>query len=158
MALFILLKFPSLSPYVATGLPSFDTTEDIDYYFEGSWWCKLATTDYNDKGEEVAKDVRRPDFLNAKQLETAETERKRLDDMGDGKSYLGKAVLQWARTSPHDPRIPESLFIAFKANESYKYGCGGWDHDEDLQRQVADLLIKHYPESAWTEKLRESSQ
>jgi len=157
-ALFILLKFPSLSPYIATGLPSFDTTEDIDYYFEGSWWCKLATTDYNDKGEEVAKVVHRPDFLNSKQLETAESERQRLDDMGDGKSYLGKAVLQWARTSPHDPRIPESLFIAFKANESYKYGCGGWDHDEDLQRQVADLLIKHYPESAWTEKLRESSQ
>ena len=157
-ALYLLLKFPSLSPYLASGLPSFKTAEDLDYYFEGAWWCKLATTDYNDKGEEVAKVVRRPDFLNAKELEAAATERKNLDEFGDGKTHLGKLVLQWAGASPHDPRLPESLFIAFKANESYKYGCGSWDHDEDLQREAADLLTRRYPASPWAAKLQEASQ
>jgi hypothetical protein len=155
-ALFILLRFPNLSPYIAAGLPSFDTVEDVDYYFESSWWCRLATTDYNDDGHEVVKVVRRPDFLDPKELAAAASERKKLDEIGDGKSYLGKLVLQWARVSPRDPRIPESLFIAFKANESYKFGCGGWDHDEDVQREVADLLFQHYPESAWAAKVRES--
>jgi hypothetical protein len=157
-ALFLLLKFPNLSPYVATGLPSFETAEDVDYYFESSWWCRLPTTEYNDAGQEIAKVVRRPDFMNSKQLEAAATERKQLDLTGDGKSYLGKLVLQWARVAPRDPRIPESLFIAYKANESYKYGCGSWDHDEDLQREVADLLMQRYPESPWTAKLREAIQ
>jgi len=157
-ALFLLLKFPSLSPYVPAGLPSFDTAEDVDYYFESSWWCRLATTEYTDAGQEIPKVVRRPDFFNAKQLEGAASERKRLDDIGEGKRYLGKLVLQWARVSPRDPRIPESLFIAFKANESYKYGCGAWDHDQDLQQEAADLLIQQYPESPWTAKLREVSQ
>jgi hypothetical protein len=157
-ALFILLKFPNLSPFLATGLPSFDTAEDLDYYFESSWWCRLATTEYNDEGHEVAKVVRRPDFLNPKGLEAAATERKKLDEIGDGKGYLGKLVLQWARVSPRDPRIPESLFIAFKANESYKYGCGGWEHDEDVQRELADLLSHRYPTSPWAAKLQESSQ
>jgi len=157
-ALFLLLKFPNLSPYVPAGLPSFDTAEDVDYYFESAWWCKLATTEYNDAGQEIAKVVRRPDFLTLKQLEAAADERKKLDDIGDGKSYLGRRVLQWARLSPRDPRIPESLFIAFKANESYKYGCDSWGRDEDLQREAADLLMQRYPESPWTAKLREASQ
>jgi len=157
-ALYLLLKFPGLSPYLAAGLPSFETAEDLDYYFEGSWWCRLATTEYNDAGQEVAKAVRRPDFLNSKELAAAATERKNLDEFGDGKTHLGKLVLQWARASPRDPRIPESLFIAFKANESYKYGCGGWDHDEDLQREAAELLMQKYQSSRWTEKLREENQ
>ena len=38
-ALFVLLKFQNLSPFVSTGLPVFSSTEDEKYYLEGSWWC-----------------------------------------------------------------------------------------------------------------------
>ena len=151
-ALFVLLKFPSLSPFVAGGLPSFETSEQIDYYFESSWWCALPTTEYRDS-HEVPKVVRKPEFLTAKQLEAAVTERNRLSDIGDGKPYLGKLVLQWARTSPADPRIPEALFIAFNANGTYKYGCGSWEHDEHIQQETETILRKRYPMSSWTASL-----
>jgi hypothetical protein len=152
-ALFVVLKFANLSPYVATGLPSSDKSEDLDYYFETAWWCELPTTDYNDAGEEVQKKVRPPDFLSAQQLAGAATERKQLDDLGAGKSYLGTQVLEWAKAFPKDPRVPEALFIAFKANENYKYGCGGWEHNEEIQSAAETLLRQRYPANGWTAKL-----
>ncbi|PYS37094.1 MAG: hypothetical protein DMF71_19215 [Acidobacteria bacterium] len=101
----------------------------------------------------MPKVVRKPEFLTAKQLEAAATERNRLRDIGDGKPYLGKLVLQWARTSPTDPRIPEALFIAFNANQSYKYGCGSWEHDENIQQETETILRQRYPASSWTARL-----
>jgi hypothetical protein len=152
-ALFVILKFPKLSPYLATGLPSFDTSEGLDYYFETAWWCELPATEYNDAGEEVSKKIRRPDFLSAPQLAAAAAERKQLDDLGVGKSYLGKLVLEWAKASPNDPRVPEALFIAYQANDNYKYGCGGWEHNEEIQQETEELLRQRYAASAWTARL-----
>ncbi|PYS79618.1 MAG: hypothetical protein DMF70_12685, partial [Acidobacteria bacterium] len=152
-ALFVLLKFPNLSPFIANGIPSFDTSEQLDYYFERAWWCALPTTEYDKGSHEVPKVVPKPDFLTGKQLEAATTERNRLNVIGDGKRYLGNQVLQWAKTSPDDPRISEALFIAFRANESYKYGCGGWEHDGEIQGEAETILRQRYPKSAWTAKL-----
>jgi len=155
-ALFVLLKFPSLSPLVAGGIPEFETAEKAEYYFETSWWCTPSDTEYNNKGEEVRKVVPRPIFLTGEQLAAAQKERAALVAIGDGKSYLGKQVIQWAKLSPDDPRIAEALFIAFKANESYKYGCSGWEHNEELQQEADSILRQRYPGSFWTAKLPQS--
>lgn len=152
-ALFVLLKFPNLSPFIVNGLPSFERSEDLDYYFESAWWCELPATEYNDEGNEVQKVVRKPEFLTAQQVQAAAAERKHIDEIGAGKSYLGKLALQWAKSSPQDARVPEALFIAFKANENYKYGCGGWEHNEEIQNEAETLLREKYPASAWTAKL-----
>lgn len=151
-ALFVLLKFPSLSPLVAGGIPEFATAEKADYYFESSWWCQPSDTEYNNAGEEVPKIVPRPAFLTVEQL-AAQRERAALVAIGNGKSYLGKQVLRWAKLSPDDPRIPEALFIAFKANDNYKYGCGGWEYNEELQQEIGALIRERYPASPWTAKL-----
>jgi hypothetical protein len=87
------------------------------------------------------------------QLAAAQKERAALVAVGDGKSYLGKEVIQWAKLSPDDPRIAEALFIAFKANESYKYGCSGREHDEEIQQEAESILSRRYPGSFWTGKL-----
>jgi hypothetical protein len=60
--------------------------------------------------------------------------------------------------SPNDTRVPEALFIAAKANESYKYGCSGWEHDAELRKEAASLLKEKYPNSEWALKLREMDQ
>ena len=54
---------------------------------------------------------------------------------------------------PDDARLPEALYIAVKANESYKYGCSGWESDEQLKNKAETLLRERYPRSPWTAKL-----
>jgi hypothetical protein len=86
-------------------------------------------------------------------LEAAQRERRALIALGDGKSYLGKQVLAWAKASLHDLRLAEALFIATVANNSYKYGCDGWSSDEETRNSAAELLRERYPLSSWTAKL-----
>jgi len=155
-ALYVLLKFPSLSPYVQGGLPVFSTSEQIDYDFESEWWCPQSDTDLDDQGNEIPKVVPQPGFLTAEELATALRERRALQALGDAKSFLGKQVLEWARTSPLDPRVPEALFIAVKANEQYKYGCASWTYDEKTNSAAAALLRHRYEHSPWTAKLRDT--
>ena len=152
-ALVVLLKFSSLSPLVVGGLPEFKSAEEIDYYFESSWWCTPSETEYNSDGNEVPRSAAKPMFLTAEELAAARRERVALIAIGNGSSYLGKRVLAWARTSPEDARVPEALFIAAKANEAYKYGCTGWQNDQETLEQLVALLRNRYPQSAWTAKL-----
>lgn len=152
-ALFILLQFPSLSPLITGGLPEFTTAEESSYYFESSWWCTPEQTEYNRDGDEVPKAVSKPTFLTAEELEAARKERAALIAIGDGNRHLGKRVIQWAEDSPDDPRLPEALFIAAKANESYKYGCQSWANDQDTLVTIMKILEERYPNSPWTDKL-----
>jgi hypothetical protein len=61
--------------------------------------------------------------------------------LGHANRMIGKRTLAWAKESSNDPRIPEALFIAAKANEPYKYGCNGWEDDEGLKDQLEKLLL-----------------
>jgi hypothetical protein len=151
-ALYLLLKSPGLTPFISANLPQTSVTEDLDYYFEIAWWCEPSKTEYRN-GEEGPKKVMPPAFLDARQLDVAKHEYDQLAGVGNAASYLGKKVLEWARTSADDERIPEALFIAFRANEGYKYGCTGWSRDEEIQAQAAQLLNERYPSSPWTAKL-----
>ena len=151
-ALYALLKTPELSPYLSSMVSIDATYEPTEYYMAQAWWCPLPETDYVDD-KTVPKLVPRPAFLTAAQLEAARRERRAMLDLGDAKSYLGKQVLEWARSSPDDPRLPEALFIAVKANDQYKYGCDGWAHDEETRDSAQKILRERYPLSPWTAKL-----
>lgn len=152
-ALYVLLKFPTLSPFVQGGLPRFETSEGIEYYFGDSWWCRPSKIDYTDEGTEIPRVVPKPSFLTETELETARREFTALDAIGDAKYYLGKRAIEWAKTSPNDPRIPEALYIAAQANRSYKYGCDMWEQDQETKENAEALLRERYPESRWTAKL-----
>ena len=93
----------------------------------------------------------KPGFLTAEQLTAAARERAALITIGDGKSYLGKRVLEWVKASPTDERIPEALFIAAKANG--QYGCNSWEYDRNTSEQLEKILRENYPNSEWTLKL-----
>ena len=151
-ALYILLKFPTLSPFVKGGLPSFETSEDVNYYFGDLWWCKPLLTDYTAAGE-IPRVVPKPGFLTDTELEIARKEFAALVAIGNAKSYLGKRAIEWAKSSPNDPRIPEALYIAAQANRPHKYGCGSWEEDEKTKAEAETLLRERYPDSHWTAKL-----
>jgi len=153
--LFMLLKYQFLSPFIKDGIPTSETTEKLDYYMESAWWCGPELTQYDDEGNKSARVVPKPGFLSAPEVEVSRRERARLSEIGDAKIFVGRKVLAWAKAAPNDKRVPEALFIAVKANESYKYGCGGWDYDEDLKSQTATLLKERYSASAWAAKLKD---
>ena len=157
-ALWVLLKFPDLSPYLSSVIPNFDTSEDLDYYFDTKWWCAPEETEYNDEGNEVPKVIPRPSFLTPAQSETARREYRALVEIDDGKSYLGRQVIAWAKASPSDPKIPEALFIAARATQAYKNGCGGWNHDDATQQEAEKLLKQRYASSPWTARLRDAEK
>jgi hypothetical protein len=154
--LFAILEFPKLTPFVVAGIPEFTTSEKMEYYFEQAWWCPLPETDYDEDGNEKPKNVTNPGSWNLPNLGAANAERKKLKEIGSAKSFLGKRVLAWAKEVPDDPRIPEALFIALKANESYKYGCDSWERDEEIMKEAETLLRERYVGSAWTAKLQTS--
>jgi hypothetical protein len=152
-ALFVLLKFPGLSPFIEAGLPNLSSGADMDYYFETAWWCTPANTEYTNDGDEVPKVVPRPSMFSSEQFESARQEHVALAAIGNGSSYLGKRAIEWAKAAPDDPRIPEALFIAVKANESYKYGCNSWEADDETRQEAEQILRERYPDSPWTAKL-----
>lgn len=157
-ALYVLLKSTNLSPFLNEELKDeseYPYSEESDFFLENTWWCPLPELDYDDQGNEFVKPVAKPAFLTAAQLEAARRERQLLNALGDPKSYLGKRVLEWAKASPSEPRIPEVLFIAALANKGYKYGCNSWDSDEVTRQEAETLLRERYPYSPWTAKLRE---
>ena len=150
--LFLLLKSPALTPYISGSSIQFMVFQDFDYYLESAWWCTPEETEYRD-GEEVKKNIPAPAFVDRNELNAAKQEFAELAAIGDAKSYLGQEVLDWAQHFPNDSRIPEALFIAVKANENYKYGCGGWEHDDEIREAATKLLLERYPHSPWTSKL-----
>jgi hypothetical protein len=152
LGLLAILKFPTLTPFVVPGIPEFTTSEKIDYYFESAWWCPLDETDYDDDGNQKPRKVENFGAWNSSSA-AADRERSKLKAIGSAKSFLGKHVLTWAKESPDDPRIPEALFIAFKANEGYKYGCESWERDEEILKEAETLLRERYSGSVWTAKL-----
>ncbi len=154
-ALFVMLKSPSLSPFVAGGIPLSVSEDDLSYYFATAWWCRPEQTELTMSGEEVPKVIPKPAFLSPQQLAEAKREHAALVEIGDAKSFLGRQVISWAEVSPSDPRVPEALFIAFKANQEYKYGCSGWSHDSAAKEKAAAILRQRYPQTVWAAKLDE---
>ena len=153
-ALNVLLNYTNLSPFLAPGIPELTSSGDAEFYFETAWWCTPSTTEYDSKEErEVPKVVNKPIFLSATQIETARQERAALIALGDGRTYLGKRAIEWAKDAPKDPRIPEALFIAAEANKPYKYGCKSWEGDEEIEKEATAILLDRYPQSLWAAKL-----
>ena len=153
-ALYVLLEYTNLSPFLSPGIPETTSSGDAECYFESVWWCTPANTEYNYKEErDVPKAVGKPVFLSAPQIETARRERAALIALGDGPSYLGKRVIEWAKASPKDKRIPEALFIAAEANKPYKYGCKAWEGDEEIVKEAGAMLLDRYSQSSWAAKL-----
>jgi hypothetical protein len=148
-ALFLILKNPILTPIIESGMGKTDNeTGDFD---SDDWWCTPYDSDYDEKGEKVGFRLpARPAFLTKAQSDAAQAERAKLKQLGDAPHFLGETVLEWQRLAPTDKRVPEMLYIVYKANGWTKYGCG---NNEELKEKIAKVLKTRYPKSKWTATL-----
>jgi hypothetical protein len=150
-ALFLILKNPVLTPYIESGLGK--TDNEFGEFDSDDWWCKPYDSDYSESGEEVQKQLpARPSFLTKAQSDAAQAERARLKKLGDAPQFLGETILQWQKLAPTDKRVPEMLYITYKANGWTKYGCG---NNEELRNKIGSVLKTRYPKSKWTAKMTE---
>ncbi len=151
-ALYFILKNPLMSPYIEDGIGK--TDNEFGDWDSNDWWCSSYLPDWDesagDESEIGYKRLDTPKFLSAAQRQEASAERKRIIAFGDAPKYLASRVMDWAKKTPTDRRVPEALFIVQQANGWTKYGCGS---NEDLQNQLATILRKNYPSSEWTQKL-----
>jgi hypothetical protein len=148
--LYYILKNPILTPFVED---AFSKNDNVSGQFDtDDWWCAPYDMEYDSATdtEVPGKLPTKPKFLTEAQSKMAQSERKKIKDLGDAPNYLGKKVLAWAKRAPNDKRIPESLFIVYEANGWKKYSCG---NDNELREQIADVLRTRYPDSEWTQKL-----
>lgn len=150
-ALFLILKNPILTPLIESGMGKTDNeTSEFD---SDDWWCTPYDSEYDESGENVGFRLpARPTFLTKAQSDAAQAERAKLKQLGDAPQFLGEIVLEWQRLAPTDKRVPEMLYITYKANGWTKYGCG---NNEELRGKIAKLLKARYPKSKWTAKMIE---
>ena len=147
-ALYLILKHDNFSPYVPSGLGS----PQEQYTYASRWWCSPYDDYYDIESDKSIprSAIPKPAFLTAAQSGAARAEMKKLKEIGDAPKYLAEKVFEWSRMRPGDKLVPESLFIAYEANDWDKYGCGG---NEELRKEAANILRTKYPLSEWTRNL-----
>lgn len=151
----MIVRNPILTPFLEDGLGK--TDNEVNQWDTNDYWCEPYDEVYDDDlGDMISRNqLQKPKFLTAAQVAAATSERTRLKKIGDAPKYLGQQVLQWAKRSPNDKRIPEALYLMFHANGWTKYGCGS---NSELQEQIGELLKTRYANSEWAKKLISEQQ
>jgi hypothetical protein len=157
-ALFVILHFPGMRPYVSSGVARRTRMEKIDSYRD-NWWCadvganidavNYVKGDFGNGGPNPvipADAPPYPGFLSPDQAKTAGDEWRRLAASGSGDIYLTKKTLVWAREHPRDPRLAEALHYAVR---STRYGCFEDKKHSDLSHRAFKVLHERYPNSKW---------
>jgi hypothetical protein len=162
-ALFVILHFPGMRPYVNLGTPRQAELEKIDSYRD-NWWCAdlgaKAVTNF-EKAE--VREIDNPDkpglpkdappypsFVSAEQARAAQREWQKLARSNSGDIFLTQQTLKWAEDRPQDSRLPEALHLAVR---STRYGCGQAGVS-GLSKKAFQLLHKRFPDSKWTKQTR----
>jgi len=133
-AVLMFLRFPGLQPEFGDPVGREQPIERIDT-FRDNWWCAAGASD----GEPAT-----PVFVSAEQQFAAASMHARIGALGPAPIYLGNIVLGWARSHPHDPRLPEALHLVVRAT---RYGCA--NDDGATSRAAFQLLHRRYGGSEW---------
>ncbi len=145
----ILLKVRFLTPYLESGFDK-ENIDEFDTWVDERWWCEQYDGTYTENSDERIPTFK-PAFLSKTQIDLAKIEHEKLKKTADAASYLTKRVFDWARLSPTDKRLPESLYLIYKINQWTKYGCG--DYSQESRIKAINLLKKRFPKNAWTQKM-----
>ena len=153
--LFYILKNPILTPFIEDAFSKHDNVSD--QFDSDDWWCAPYDLEYDsEKNEDVPSRLPpKPKFLTEAQSQAAQTERKKIKDLGDAPMFLGKKVLEWSKRAPTDKRVPESLYIVYEANGWKKYTCG---NNTELRQEIGEVLKSRYPQSEWTQKISKEGE
>jgi hypothetical protein len=144
-AMFSILKNPGMRPYVTAGAARDVDFSKIEDYGDNWWAVRELCRPEHESSEQTAKC---PPFLPAADVTVATKEVETLKALGEAPNVLTKNVLQYARSHPNDPRIPEALHRCVKATR-----FGSTDaKTTDYSKQAFQLLHKRYGGSTWAAK------
>lgn len=139
VAVYLILKFPGMRPYLDSGIGRLTALGQLDDYRD-NWWCVPETSIH----------ANCPDFLNQDQRTEGANEWKKLTDLGNAPNYLCAKAVEWAKLRPADPRVPEMLHLAVR---STRYGCKDKETIK-FSKQAFQLLHTQYPNSDWAEQTK----
>jgi hypothetical protein len=165
-----ILRNPGFRPFVTAGYPRgnlytvgeprFDRIDNL----HDNWWCGSVSSQDNQSYEDYRRmftnlgtplqevyagdKIPSPSFLTDDQRAAAANEFHQLEAQPAAPNWLGKQTIDWARTHPEDPRLPEALHLVVRAR---RYGCSD-SSPENYSKSAFDLLHKRYPDSEWTKK------
>lgn len=169
-AIFLLLRFPGLRPFVPVGVPRWSlfkgpqSPAHIDH-FRNNWWCGMRPQasgnwmqfNYRTMNVSLTSPLRliypngkipSPSFLTTGERAAARKEWSALEQLPSAPNWLAKETLAWAKAHPNDPRVPEALYLVVRAT---RYGCN--DANTGYYSKRAFLLLhRRYPRSPWTRK------
>ena len=162
---FMLLHFSGMQPFVNSGAMGSVVRPDIDSY--GSWWCyDVGSMQEHRPQQRYAwsaagsnpsmsiqvgdndKPATTPAWLSKSDLAQARKESVRIATIGAAPLYFAPVVLDWAKSHPDDPRVPEALHYFVR---STRFGCV----DKSIgpySRRAFDLLHSRYANSEWAKK------
>ena len=158
-AVFLMLHFPGLRPYVQTGFGRLTPTGKLDN-LRDNWWCPLQgwkdTPDYYKVASTLPEHLHllypdgapKAQFLSTDQQARGQAEWKRLSETPPAPEYLAAQTVKWVRNNPEDPRAPEALHLAVRA---VRYGCGA---TQGASKEAFQLLHQKYPNSEWARKTK----
>ncbi len=149
LAAYILLKLPGASPQLQPGL-GYHYPPDLIGDFGPRWWegatygqpvqsCILRCRDARPAARPA------PPFVTAADTAAAEAEAKQLNRFNDVAGALGTAVLDWAKSHPKDPRVPEALHLTVRATK-YVHS------PTPVSKQAFTLLHRRYGNTEWAKK------
>lgn len=160
VAIFTILKFPGMRPYISGGVERLTPLREIND-FRDNWWCTFKLDPKTDDFQNYYQTISNPFqshtenprtesllFLTDKQRAEAEEEWKILSKIGAAPSYLVNEVIHWAKSTSNDNRVPEALHLAVK---STRFGCTDSETSK-FSEAAFKLLHKRYPKSIWTRK------
>ena len=150
------LRNPGLRPFLDPGVQR-SASWDFVESFADNWWCQNWNTIYNSSAAPVtAQSVA---FITPAMRSAADKETTSLLALGSADDYLGSQVLEYARTHPDDPDIPEALYLTLRM---IRYGCYHASSENDankqddkvasIAREVGALMRRRYATNPWTRK------
>jgi len=173
-AVFAILHFPGLRPYVDGPYPRLTPFQQIDSLRDNWWFADVGSNmfypNFEKTWEESARALSQPATASGSTpaltegettgpmvtstefpaiLDKAERQRgaaewRELHALGSASRYLPRVVIDWGKKHPSDPRVPEALHLAIRA---MRYGSSN-----EWSREAFTLLHKNYPNSEWAKQ------
>jgi hypothetical protein len=134
-----LLRNPGLRFYLDDGLQRSQSAQLLDETRE-NWW----PANFLQPGGAPAQTVA-ANFLTPSEINEAKQQLEKLMAVPSGTSWLGRRVIDYAKSNPRDEDVPEALHLVVRAS---RYGPS----DSAISREAFLLLHRAYPESRWSKE------
>ncbi|MDA1312889.1 MAG: hypothetical protein O2968_06105 [Acidobacteria bacterium] len=160
---FFLLRHPGARPYLAATVRRAEPINEIDDFRE-NWWCRLdwepamhmpiylkrRQQQLEHGGGQGLLNLTFPSFLSSAEITAAERQIRELLTIPTAPNHLSYVVINWAKSHPEDPRVPQALHLAVR---STRVGCTD-DHTTALSKAAFQQLHRRYPDSEWAKKTK----